>query len=413
MRSEEIYAEREFSPYAVKRDDAIGHLLPLKLVEGSTTHSPEQLLKSDGKPYKVFTPFMRSWRGLPSPKNQEIIPPPTLLMTREGLRSDPFPSTETAEESLFPAGEAAAQERLKRFTRNDGIQLLSYQNGRDRPDIDGTSLLSPYLRLGVLSMRQVVTAALSVINSAANEAEHLNADAWLNQLIWREFFTNILFHFPSAKTEAFRERYRKIRWINDQQDFEAWKMGKTGYPLVDAGMRQLTAAGWMHNRVRMISASFLVKNLLIDWRSGESWFMQHLLDGDPAVNNGSWQWVAGTGTDAAPYFRIFNPITQSKKFDPNGAFIREWIPELNRLPAKWIHTPWKMSLPIQQEYGVLLGVDYPEPIIDLKIFKRKSTRQIPSQVANETLLRENLGECYYWFSTDFNVGKFRYSPLLD
>ena len=191
-----------------------------------------------------------------------------------------------------------------------------------------------------------------------------SAETWLNELIWREFYVQILYHFPYARKQSFKEQFRHIQWVNNPQEFEAWQSGQTGVPVVDAAMRQLLETGWMHNRARMIAASFLTKDLLIDWRWGEQWFMQHLVDGDPAANNGGWQWTAGTGTDAAPYFRIFNPVTQSLKFDPQGSYIRRWVPELANLPEEFIHQPWTLPVSLQRTYGCVLGQDYPYPLID-------------------------------------------------
>ena len=205
-------------------------------------------------------------------------------------------------------------------------------------DLDGTSRLSPFFHFGVLGLRTGYHFALEGLRSGA---KNKGLQTWMNELIWREFYIHILFHFPEARTKNFRPAYDALQWRNDKEEFEAWKAGRTGYPIVDAGMRQLRETGWMHNRARMITASFLVKHLLIDWRWGERWFSQCLLDGDLAANNGGWQWVAGTGTDAAPYFRIFNPILQSKKFDPDGTYIKTWVPELRDLASPRIHTPWE------------------------------------------------------------------------
>jgi len=206
---------------------------------------------------------------------------------------------------------------------------------------------------------------------AGNENQRISAEKWLDEIIWREFYYYILYHFPYTVKRNFQPKFDSIKWENDLEDFQAWKDGQTGYPFIDAGMRQLKATGWMHNRLRMVTASFLVKNLLIDWKWGELWFMQNLIDGDTASNAGGWQWVAGTGTDAAPYFRIFNPVTQSKKFDPSGEFIRTWLPELEHVPDKFIHTPWIMPASIQSEAGCIIGRDYPKPIVDLKFSRER------------------------------------------
>jgi deoxyribodipyrimidine photo-lyase len=235
---------------------------------------------------------------------------------------------------------------------------------RNRLDVTGTSQLSPYLRFGMLSARQAAAAALSAVVAARDAQARKGAETWLNELIWREFYVAILYHFPEVRQHSFRADLRDIAWENGETAFAAWREGRTGYPVVDAAMRQLVREGWMHNRARMIVASFLVKDLLIDWRWGERWFMQHLVDGDPAANNGGWQWTAGTGTDAAPYFRVFNPVLQGKRFDPDGAYVRHWVPELRRVPEKFVHQPWKMPLNVQEAVGCLIGQDYPAPIVD-------------------------------------------------
>jgi deoxyribodipyrimidine photo-lyase len=207
-------------------------------------------------------------------------------------------------------------------------------------------------------------AAQAAITSAPDPSARQGAATWLNELIWREFYFHILHFFPHVRGQSFRSALRQIDWLNDEAVFAAWRAGRTGYPAVDAAMRQLATSGWMHNRARMVVASFLVKDLLIDWRWGERWFMQHLVDGDPAANNGGWQWTAGTGTDAAPYFRIFNPISQSQKHDPDGVYIRRWVPELQQVPPKFVHEPWRMPDEVQRDSGCVIGQDYPAPIID-------------------------------------------------
>jgi deoxyribodipyrimidine photo-lyase len=216
-----------------------------------------------------------------------------------------------------------------------------------------------------------VVAALQAIAAAPNSEARKGAESWFNELIWREFYIHILYHFPHVRGRSFRHELDAIGWANAESDFDAWCQGRTGYPMVDAAMRQLAQTGWMHNRARMIVASFLVKDLLIDWRWGERWFMQHLVDGDPAANNGGWQWTAGTGTDAAPYFRVFNPILQGKKSDPQGAYVRHWLPELSTVPNKYIHNPWEMPIETQRKVGCLIGRDYPPPIVDHKLARER------------------------------------------
>jgi deoxyribodipyrimidine photo-lyase len=218
-------------------------------------------------------------------------------------------------------------------------------------DLDGTSSLSPYIRFGMLGLRQAVHAARQAVSPSlygrGARGEGYGAEVWLNELIWREFYIQILYHFPHVTKTSFNPLLANIPWRNDESNFQAWKDGRTGVPVVDAAMRQLKAIGWMHNRARMIVASYLVKDLLIDWRWGEAWFMENQIDGDVSANNGGWQWTAGTGTDASPYFRIFNPVLQSVKFDPNGDYIRRWVPELHGLDAKDVHAPWERGIKVK------------------------------------------------------------------
>lgn len=345
----QIFAEEDFTPYARKRDTEIKHHLPLTLVHGQTVHHPTAVLKADGKPYTVYTPYSKVWKAK-LPTKLDIYPAPEKINTPSNIKSEHLPNYKVS--PLFVAGEKEALVRLEEFLFK---RIYSYGEDRNRMDLDGTSSLSPYLRFGMLGLRQAVSMARQAMAESRGEASH-SAEVWLNELIWREFYIQILYHFPYVSKTSFNPSLANIAWRNNESEFEAWKHGKTGVPVVDAAMRQLKEIGWMHNRARMIVASYLVKDLLIDWRWGEAWFMENLLDGDPAANNGGWQWTAGTGTDAAPYFRIFNPVLQSAKFDPQGEYIRKWIPELRGVDTRDIHAPWEKGIKVK---------DYPEhPIIE-------------------------------------------------
>jgi deoxyribodipyrimidine photo-lyase len=360
-----IFAQADISAYACRRDAAVREALSLTLTEGLTIHPLQSVLKKDGQPYTVFTPYSHAWRALASPDAYATIPSPGRIDTPNAIESLPIPTIPAYHaEELFPSGEAAAHECLAAFTQGRDARIFRYETDRDRPDLLGTSMLSPYLRFGVLSPRRAASFVLEARERFPDEARSMSADAWLRQLIWREFYIDILAHFPRVRSESFRTNLADIAWSNAPDEFEAWCSGQSGYPIVDAAMIQLRETGWMHNRARMIVASFLVKDLLIDWRWGERWFLQHLLDGDPAANNGGWQWTAGTGTDAAPYFRVFNPVTQGKKFDPEGRYVRKWLPVLKRVPAMFIHEPWKMPDDVQRDSGCRIGRNYPKPIVD-------------------------------------------------
>lgn len=361
--AEMIYAEADFTPYARRRDESIAKFLPVKYFGSSAIQPPGSVLKQNGDPYTVFTPFSKVWKSITAISESEILPPPLSINTPNEISSEPLPSYNPAEghEDFIP-GERNALNRLHQFIKGDQPKVYSYDEKRNRLDLDGTSRLSPYIRFGMISPRYLAHQALRSLENAHGDQARRGAESWLNELIWRDFYLHILYHFPYASKNSFR--LENIRWVNNQDDFEAWCNASTGYPVIDAAIRQLVVTGWMHNRARMVVASFLTKDLLIDWRWGERYFMQHLIDGDPASNNGGWQWSAGTGTDAAPYFRIFNPITQSKKFDPHGDYIRKWIPELNSVPAEYIHSPWHLSLQQQKTFNVRIGLDYRNPIID-------------------------------------------------
>lgn len=367
-RAVRIFAEADLSPYARTRDAGIQAIMPLTLTAGVTAIPPDVVLKADGTPYTVYTPFSKAWKRQPHP-SASFDSVGVRWAAMKDIDSLPIP-----DEKPRYAADYLAQ--LKRFTNE---RIYHYQETRNRVDLNGTSGLSPAFHLGLISASQAVTLARNAMDSTEDPAFRKSAETWLNEVIWREFYSSILYHFPYVRHQAFREKYRSIQWLDDPAGLQAWQQGLTGYPIVDAAMRQMNTKGWMHNRARMIVASFLVKDLLIDWKLGEEYFMKKLVDGDVANNNGGWQWTAGVGTDAAPYFRIFNPVLQSKKFDPNGDYIRTYVPELSALPNKFIHEPWKLTPLDQQAYGVKLGKNYPQPILDHQ-FARQRTLEAYGEV---------------------------------
>jgi deoxyribodipyrimidine photo-lyase len=307
-----VYANHDYESYAQRRDESVRISLSERKIQFNTykdhiVFEKNEVTKKDGKPYTIFTPYSKQWKATLTKFYIKPYPTEKYFSSLIKVRSLPAPSLK--EVGFVPAGLIQPQRLIKATIIRD------YEKTRNFPAIDGTSRLSVHLRFGTVSIRQLVKYAMK-----ANET-------WLNELIWREFYSMILWHFPRVEKSAFKPAYDNVRWRNDEHEFQLWCKGKTGYPLVDAGMRELNTTGFMHNRVRMVTASFLTKDLLIDWRWGEAYFAQKLLDFDLASNNGGWQWAAGSGCDAAPYFRIFNPTEQQKKFDPGFEYIRHWIPE--------------------------------------------------------------------------------------
>lgn len=354
-----VFVTRDAAPYGRRRDRAVAERLAADGVtmhakRGLYVHEPDDVRTQDGRGFTVYSPFRRAWEALP---RRAVLAAPERIPGEPGhLAPDPIPAVPppTADPSLVPApGEAAARERLCRWIE---ARVERYADSRNRlDDPEGTSRLSQDLRWGLLSPLEVVDRA-----EGAGEGRRV----FVSEVAWREFYAHVLWHHPRVLREPFQEAFASLRYADDDAAFAAWAEGRTGYPVVDAAMRQLRASGYVHNRARMIAASFLTKDLLLDWRLGEAEFMRHLTDGDVASNNGGWQWTASTGTDPQPYFRIFNPILQGKRFDPEGTYVRRWVPELAAVPAARIHEPWTMTPLEEAEAGVRIGVEYPAPIVD-------------------------------------------------
>ena len=376
-----VFAANDYEPYARERDDAVSRTLSTNgisffRVKDHVIFEEREIVTLSARPYTVFTPYLKSWlRGLDA-LGSDIVKPPSPL---KKLSATPAPycvGIPTLKELGFEAtnltalgiegSEAAAQLVLEGFLS----RIQHYDQRRNFPAIRGPSYLGVHLRFGTISIRQLVAVAL--IRKRQGDA---GAGVWLSELCWRDFYFQILANFPHVVEGAFKPAYDRIVWdCDDAADarFAAWCSGQTGYPLVDASMTQLNQTGYMHNRLRMVAGSFLVKHLGIDWRQGERYFAEKLNDFDLSANNGGWQWVSSSGCDAQPYFRIFNPILQSEKFDPGGKFIKRYLPVLASVPEKWIHAPWTANEMILQASGVSLGVNYPNPIVDHPIARHRT-----------------------------------------
>lgn len=359
--ADRVVASADEDPRAVARDARVSGGLDLQLVDDQRVVAPAELRTTGGGPYTVYTPFRRALESrIEADPDSGMRPAQPVLANLSPPSGDDEASLDgpVAPHGLPPAGEAAASDALDVFF---GSGVEAYREGRDRPDRDATSHLSPHLRVGSLSVRAAWRAAIAGTKRAHDRGDAALARgvaSWRGELAWREFFAHVLAAHPRLARESFRAEYDAIDWATGSEADElldAWSTGQTGYPLVDAGMRQLVATGWMHNRARLVTASFLVKDLGLAWRRGAAVFARHLLDADLQQNDGNWQWVAGVGTDAAPFFRIFNPTLQAKKFDPDGAYIRRWVPELEGVDEERIHEPSKGGSPPR---------GYPPPVVD-------------------------------------------------
>ncbi len=382
---QEVLVNRDYEPQAIERDQRVADaLLALGIrfsdYKDQVLLDRNEVLTQQGGPYSVFTPYKRAWlqklnafQLTPYPVDRHahhLAPPPQgeYLPTLSDLG---FAST-NPQESVLPTGMSGAQQLLRDFVP----RMAAYREARDYPGYKGVSYLSVHLRFGTVSIRQL--AALAAQQAAQGCA---GAQTWLSELAWRDFYFMILWHHPRVVTQSFKPEYDQVQWDDAPDLWQAWCEARTGYPLVDAGMRQLLQTGYMHNRLRMVTASFLTKDLGIDWRRGERFFAQHLNDYDLAANNGGWQWAASTGCDAQPYFRIFNPITQSQRFDPDGKFIRRYLPELAHVPDAHIHFPAAMKPDALAACGLRLGVDYPLPIVEHARARERTLRRFSLQPA--------------------------------
>ena len=366
-----VFWNRRYEPPAVERDTAVENTLRAKglhveCFNPSLLFDPYAIRNTAGKPFRMFTPFWQTCTSLPEPASPLRAPsrlpaphrwPDSLPLV--SLRLNPTIDWAGGIRSTWTPGEDGARRELRHFLKK---ALTRYVAHRDRPGDVQTSRLSPFLHFGEISPRQVWHAVRK--SAGKHPALQNGAEAYLRQLGWRDFAHYLLLHFPHTVEQPLRATYAHFPWRDSSVDLKAWQRGQTGYPLVDAGMRELWSTGWVHNRVRMVAASFLVKHLLLPWHAGDRWFWDTLVDADLANNTLGWQWVTGCGADAAPYFRIFNPVSQGEKFDPDGTYIRRWVPELARLPANWIHKPWEAPEDVLTGAGVKLGTTYPEPIVD-------------------------------------------------
>ena len=381
--ADSVFWNRLYEPRRVARDKQVEDALhdaglTARSFSAALLREPRELTKADGTPYRVFTPF---WKALQKAgparatvDSPERLPAPAALprqtLTLDQLGLLPDRDWDRGLRASWQPGEAGARRRLQAFFDD---HLCGYADDRDRPAREGVSRLSPHLHFGELSPVQIWHQTQAWLNRRAQTDCGAAAEAFLREVAWRDFAHHLLFHFPHTLDEPLDERYHAFPWRTDYApDLRAWQRGRTGIPMVDAGMRELWATGFMHNRARMLAASLLTKNLLIPWQEGAAWFLDTLVDADLANNTFGWQWTAGCGADAAPYFRIFNPVTQGERFDADGSYVRQWVPELAKLPAKWIHKPWQAPAQVLADAGITLGKHYPQPIVDLDSSRKRA-----------------------------------------
>ena len=357
---------RRYEPGIRQRDAALkerllGRGLDVRSFNGSLLFAPNRIENKAGLPFRVFTPFWKHCLGQPVREavrferdHWPAFPGKVASVSLDALGLRPEVDWDGRLFDAWSTGEEAALERLESFARE---RVAGYASDRNRPDVDGSSRLSPHLHWGEIS-------PVRVFHRIRAAGAGKGGEVFLSEMGWREFAHHLLYHFPDTVDQPLRPEFRSFPWREDAGMLRAWQQGRTGYPIVDAGMRQLWQTGWMHNRVRMVVASFLVKHLLQSWQAGAAWFWDTLVDADQANNTLGWQWTAGCGADAAPYFRVFNPMLQGDRFDPDGAYVRRWVPELSRLPADWLQRPWEAPESVLRQAGVALGRDYPSPLVD-------------------------------------------------
>ena len=374
-----VYWNRCYEPWRIDRDRLIEAELgkngrSIEIFNGSLLFEPQNVAKADGSPYRVFTPFYgKGCLGDAPPPRLPLHAPaissfyePSLGLALDELELMPPHRWHESIANAWTPGETGALDRLELFL-DEGI--LNYKEGRNRPDLEHVSRLSPHLHFGEISPNQVWHAAKSLQAMAGLEKD---IDHFLSELGWREFSYYLLYHWPRLPQDNLQQKFDRFPWRDDPVSLKRWQRGQTGFPIVDAGMRELWQTGYMHNRIRMIVGSFLVKNLLLHWHHGAAWFWETLVDADLANNSAGWQWIAGCGADAAPYFRIFNPVSQGRKFDPAGVYVRRFVPEIARLPDQFLHSPWETPKPVLAEVGIELGSDYPRPMVDLKASRERA-----------------------------------------